>query len=435
MTSAIIIWLVQSTVLVTLVSTILLVSHRWVLKQWGAGTTYLLWMLVPLAMLLPLFCYALGYAVWFTAPQSALASNPLANLLPPAFTYSTLNPGFDTPLANAAQARWMLGLLVIWLVPAISLLGIYCYHLMKSASVRITYVRGLPVEYTPAGNSPALVGLLHPHIQLPEDFTQRYSTQQRRLMLAHELSHWRNGDLRYNALAWFCLALQWFNPSAWMAYRRFRADQELACDTRVLRDQKKTSPHLCYANALLAALQCALPQASTGGTNAVISTQYGHRGDRTMYQERIKQLQDNRRTQLKPVLIAVVCASLITSAWLIPTATASLQSTSLQSSVESPNTNTLESSTLHSEERPITPIVRINPRYPEEAAAQGIEGHVDFEIVIDSAGNVANIEVLNAEPEGIFEEEAITALQRWRFAPQDDVSHRLRIEFSLQNNS
>ena len=29
------------------------------------------------------------------------------------------------------------------------------------------------------------------------------------------------------------LALNWFNPVAWLAFRAFRADQELACDAAV----------------------------------------------------------------------------------------------------------------------------------------------------------------------------------------------------------
>ena len=143
-----------------------------------------------------------------------------------------------------------------------------------------------------------------------------------------------------------------------------------------------------------------------------------------MYQERIKQLADTRQARLKPVLITITCASVVAGGWLIPTAAASYQISAQPSAAPTANITA-------SDNRPITPIVRIQPRYPADAAAQGIEGHVDFEVIIDQNGEVANVEVLNAEPQGVFEEEAIAALKRWRFEPQDNVHHRLRIEFTL----
>lgn len=415
-------WLLHSTMLLSLVCAVLILGHQHILRRWGAGTTYMLWLLVPLVLVLPVLSTVTG-AVLSSLSQGVIHSTPMAS-------YSAFYSSPSTLITETKFAdTWLYGALLGWFVPVAALLSVYGYHLLQVRRLTLSSYFGLPVRRADAGSSPALVGFLRPHLQLPIDFEHAYTPSQRRFMLAHELEHWRNGDLGYNALAWLCLALQWFNPLAWLAYRRFRADQELACDARVLRRQRNQTklPHVCYANALLATLQCALTSAQPkGGFRSVICTQYGHQGDKSMYQERIQQLNKPRSTHLKPVVVTAATLSLIACAWLIPASAASSPAFASATQVAA-NVNNAEPA--------ISPIVRINPRYPESAAAEGVEGHVDFQIVINRNGEVANIEVLDAQPEGVFEEAASEALQRWRFAPQDNVNHRLRIAFSLDSDA
>lgn len=86
----------------------------------------------------------------------------------------------------------------------------------------------------PAGFSPAVVGLLNPRLALPEDFASRFEAQEQHLILAHEAVHARRRDGLWNVLAVSLCVLQWFNPLAWWALRRFQRDQELACDAAAL---------------------------------------------------------------------------------------------------------------------------------------------------------------------------------------------------------
>jgi hypothetical protein len=62
----------------------------------------------------------------------------------------------------------------------------------------------------------------------------RYAPAEQELALEHEWVHHRRGDLWWNLVALGLLAVNWFNPVAWLAFRAFRADQELACDAAVL---------------------------------------------------------------------------------------------------------------------------------------------------------------------------------------------------------
>ena len=55
--------------------------------------------------------------------------------------------------------------------------------------------------------------------------------------------------------------------------------------------------------------------------------------------------------------------------------------------------------------------------YPPAAKAEGIEGYVVIRYDVTVQGAVANPEVVEAEPEGVFEEAALASIAQWRFRP------------------
>ncbi len=69
--------------------------------------------------------------------------------------------------------------------------------------------------------------------------------------------------------------------------------------------------------------------------------------------------------------------------------------------------------------QPLTPVHQVPPRYPRRARMQGISGWVRLEMVVQKDGSVRDVRVVEAEPgRGIFDQEAVRALSRWRFHPQ-----------------
>lgn len=65
-----------------------------------------------------------------------------------------------------------------------------------------------------------------------------------------------------------------------------------------------------------------------------------------------------------------------------------------------------------------TPVVRIEPKYPVQAARDGIQGWVQLRFTINEVGGVEDIEIINAEPRRVFDREAKRALRKWKYKPK-----------------
>lgn len=66
----------------------------------------------------------------------------------------------------------------------------------------------------------------------------------------------------------------------------------------------------------------------------------------------------------------------------------------------------------------VIPLVQVEPRYPPQALSRKIEGYVVVRLQITKEGTVSDVEVIDANPKGIFEREAIRAAWRYKFKPK-----------------
>lgn len=97
--------------------------------------------------------------------------------------------------------------------------------------------------------APLTYGLFCPTILLPKPLTEPEEDPE--LILEHELTHIRRGDLFYKLLLTGAVSLGWLNPLAWVMLVLANRDLEFACDEAVLR--KYPARRAEYARMLLRA--------------------------------------------------------------------------------------------------------------------------------------------------------------------------------------
>jgi N-acetylmuramoyl-L-alanine amidase len=95
---------------------------------------------------------------------------------------------------------------------------------------------------------PCAWGIFQPVILLPKN-ANAWPESQRRMVLAHECAHLRRRDPLWQAAGEIFLALQWFNPFAWLILRHCRMADERAADDAVLRGEPDAP---AYAELLVA---------------------------------------------------------------------------------------------------------------------------------------------------------------------------------------
>jgi beta-lactamase regulating signal transducer with metallopeptidase domain len=102
---------------------------------------------------------------------------------------------------------------------------------------------------------PLTWGILQPHVILPS-CANEWSRDRRQIVLAHEFAHIGRADWPMQMSSELLRCLYWFNPLAWIAAGKLRAESERACDDAVLNSGV---PATLYANELLdlsQTLQC-----------------------------------------------------------------------------------------------------------------------------------------------------------------------------------
>lgn len=414
-------FLVSGTLVVSLVGGLLLALHRFGLRWFGPHNVYSLWALIPFSITLVIAAPLLERAL------SALPATTQMEILQFKAVQSTL----DWSVSEHALPAWLFtAFITFWSIGTLAMLGLFVrglYRLRRYSTAERTSPRqynDITVLQSSDSATPGIFGLIKPTLYLPTDFTERFNPSERHLILQHEFTHWRRGDTRMNALAWLVLSVQWFNPITWLSYQRFRADQELACDADVIARQPAGSRCVVvkdYANALLKT-SISQPMSMHGEWGyahlrhpSPCSTHYGYQqGSYTMLKERVQILPKPSTRKLMPLAVCGCVTLLMALVWQAPALSQTTDSTEAD----------LQDTAI--------PLVRISPRYPLNAVEKEIEGYVDLTFTVNSEGKTDDIKVVASEPEGVFDEEVVKAVERWRYNPKDQGKElTLRMEMKL----
>jgi TonB family protein len=390
--------IIQATLVGSLAVALVLLARRPLRHAFGARATYAAWWLVPAALLAlavpsapPGEVAAMG--VRFAAPLGAAT-------------------GFAGREAGFSWQPWALG---AWACGAIA----YAL-LMAVAQARFRAALGAlrphgdawRAEHAAAG-LPATVGVLVPRIVVPADFESRYDARQRELVLAHERTHVARGDAWANLAVATLQCLCWFNPLVHVAARRFRHDQELACDAIVVARHPRL--RRAYGDALVQA-QCA----------AQASPLACHFGFGHPLRERIAMLREPIATRRRRIAgnaaVAILVSAAAFAAWAAQSA---------------PSATPAQSASAPAAALPDVPVeARLPaPAYPPEALKAGIGGNVTLIVDIAADGHVTGAHVERSEPEGVFDATALATVSKWRFNAATKhgkpVASRIRVPISF----
>ena len=66
----------------------------------------------------------------------------------------------------------------------------------------------------------------------------------------------------------------------------------------------------------------------------------------------------------------------------------------------------------------VTPLVRIEPTYPIKARMSRIEGYVVLRFNVTASGSVRGVQVIEAQPPRIFNQNSIKAVRKWKYSPK-----------------
>ena len=223
---------------VTLAVTTVLLLRRLCRRWLGAERAFQLWLLPPLALVASQWPHTAG-SEFFVLPETVRGMTMLSA---------------RHAMSMYAGGVWQAVALLTWAAGVVAILCVslqaqWAYERqLRGASPYGADMRWRVVRASSPSVGPAMVGAWRPTIVLPEDFEQRYSMEERALVLAHEVAHAERRDGLWALCALSFSALCWPSAAPW-ALRAFRHDQELACDARVLR--RMACRRRSYAQAML----------------------------------------------------------------------------------------------------------------------------------------------------------------------------------------
>lgn len=180
-----------------------------------------------------------------------------------------LNLSWQSYLANAERTLIVLWIgsiacvIVVWASRFVHVLRRLRVHRIETP-LRVTNIaddlaqllklrRKICVQVTNERIGPAVLGWLRPRILLPSFLVDRMDDEALRILIAHEMTHIRRGDLFWAFLQTVAGSLWWFHPAVWIANRQLNLECERSCDEETIA--RLECPPSDYAKCLLQVLE------------------------------------------------------------------------------------------------------------------------------------------------------------------------------------
>jgi beta-lactamase regulating signal transducer with metallopeptidase domain len=253
--------LAETAIRCAIVIAVALVLHR-LLRRAEARVRRALWVVVFVGILvLPIASYVAPawHVGWWPSLSTCGVVRPAAagSVAPPVDSAEAVKaePGLNGGFVLWLREAWVELALAFWAAGVVVVLGRLALGIVRTeriarcgapprASAWHDVIARLHVENHLAPDTkvlehadvrvPFTYGFLRPVIVLPAQ-AESWSPERQRLVLLHECSHIRRKDWLTQLLAQIACAVYWFNPLVWIANRYLRAEQERACDARIVQ--------------------------------------------------------------------------------------------------------------------------------------------------------------------------------------------------------
>ena len=139
-------------------------------------------------------------------------------------------------------------LVALWLTGAGAMLARLCFRLRRDFMAAPQksalqggagfLMHGIPVMFAGSQQTPAVDGVLRPHILLPAGIDHLLSRHELNAVLMHELTHARRRDNLIRLIHEVGLCFFWFHPLVWFVGSRLALYRELSCDDCVIQNAR-----------------------------------------------------------------------------------------------------------------------------------------------------------------------------------------------------
>jgi bla regulator protein BlaR1 len=403
------IWLLNYTIGVSIMIGLIFMIRFVTGKRLPAWWHYSLWLIILIRMLIPLELENLSNLFNYVP---VLGESSLFELSAITINASSTTQGWDLPVEKSLVFLWFIGVMV---------LGIYIFYknlnfwimikqesllidkkvldLLEDCKRRMKINTVLGIIITDKVKSPALFGYIRPRLLLPKGILEELNGAELAYMFMHELGHLKRHDIGISWLLTLLQIVHWFNPLVWLAFYQMRVDQESACDASVL-SRIKHNQRIDYANTIIGFLErfC---------RNRQLPALVGILENNTQIKRRIAMITYYKR--FSPKMRYAAFALLISIGFICFGLSGCAGVKQVQTEKGAYKLGELDTkpSVLHA----------VMPRYPFEAAQQGIKGKVLVQFVLTEEGIAKEPIVVESSPEGIFDEAALEAVKQYKFNP------------------
>ncbi len=341
--------------------------------------------------------------------------------LPEIIVHPGLLPVSASSLTNSSL------LFLLWFIPAflflIRFVWQHFYLKLKFRRLQVIDSPLLPaipdnirIYASQSQHSPFVFGLFQPKIVLPVNW-KSWSKTDFDIVIQHEISHIKQGDVWLNFLSMIVLSLHFYNPLVWILIKKISFYSEIICDNSAISTNRLNRKN--YSERLLELAS------QTSNLQAVPSTLSFSKTHQMIKQRILYQLKEKEKAIMKK-LSTVHLIILTAVAILIIPFSMDIQAAEVMGAGFTSADSTFEFFSV--EQKPVI-LHKGAPYYPEIARKAGVEGTVVIDILIDENGDVEKAEIFKSVPE--LDEAAREAALKCKFKPAKNNGKAVKVKMKV----